>query len=281
MTAAPRRPLLLSLLLIGSGILVLASPVAADAAARTSVDVQSYPKGFFGQVKSPKTACAEGSSVVLVKRKGSANGRGHDVKVARVRTKLHGGRYQWAVATRKSGRFYAHLAERAGCEGAASEVERDMPRGAEIPPCPSDGFCRFDKIHLDIPGGTYCPPFGQSKSECTGGVTSGLIPWCCNESDRIVWSTAPNGSKSVLIDSHFYRGDRSLRWTLDGTLPGSGSADLSKASTKIYARNPQWSGSTPDLPGQPAGSVGGPLYFDFQNGTYGADIYVHGYFQKW
>ncbi|MFN8149821.1 MAG: hypothetical protein U0R24_01675 [Solirubrobacterales bacterium] len=284
-SASTRRTVSVVLSVLAFAVMLAIAPDSdAQEPARSTTTISAYPKGLFGQVKSPRVSCRTGRVVVLYRMRGERPDPKADERIGQARSKRdrsRGKQSLWAVRTKADGKFYAVAQPTGGCQKDASPRTKDMPRGADVPTCPNGKigeFCRFPKMHLDIPSGTYCPSFTVSNANCTGFVSDGAIPWCCMEIDQIAWSS-DGGRRDVLVQSNFTRG-ASLRWQLKGYLNGPGDGALKEGWTRIY-QGVAFGGSTPDLPGMGAGAMGGPLHFDFSNGYWGADIYVDGYFRKW
>ena len=267
-----------------AAMLAIAPDSDAKEPARSTTTISSYPKGMYGQVKSPRPSCRTKRTVVLYRVSGKRPDPNADERIGQARAKrdkARGKQSLWAVRTKADGQFYAVAQPTKGCKKDTSPRAKDMPKGADVPDCPNGkvgDFCRFPKMHLDIPGGTYCPSFTVAKSDCLGFVDTGAIPWCCYENDSIYWASAGSG-RGVLLNSTGGHGE-GLRWEIRGGLNGPGDGDLKQAWTRIM-QGIVFGGSTPDLPGMRAGSMGGPLHFDFSSGYWGADIYVDGYFRKW
>jgi hypothetical protein len=264
--------------------LALLAPLAVAAGAdakppvRSSVTIDAHPQGLFGQVKSPRDGCSRKRTVTVFK---ALKGR-PDRRIGTSRLHRSGGRGVWSVRTKATGSFYAGVAARGRCQKDVSPRAKALPRGGEdAPNCPvKQGFCQFRQIHLDIPAGTYCPSFTHQQSDCSGVVREGLIPWCCRERDSIRWQPFADGKRRFVLFQSFSERGGGKRWELSGYLDGPGDGALKSAQTETYV-GVDFKGSTPDAAGAPAGTMGGPLHFDFQSGFWGADVYVDGYFYRW
>jgi hypothetical protein len=132
-------------------------------------------------------------------------------------------------------------------------------------------------MHIDI--NTYCPGFGNASGDCSGGSTGGPSPWS-PAWGFFVWDP---GSPNRTVEYHATpdSGSRTPQAELFGTVPGPGSAAYS--INKAIAQGsslPDVRWYTPDVAGAGPGSPGGPLYLNFDNGTVGADVYIHGYLYK-
>jgi hypothetical protein len=231
---------------------------------------------------------------VVFRQRGGRRNPAKDRKIARVRSAGKVGAYQWSIRTAGPGRFYAQVASRQGCRGAFSKASvlapariRSAGGEAGYPPCGpyiSEGtatICRFDQLHFDIrfaDVGTCS--FGQPEKGCGGFAVSGLFPWGVTGAQgvrpRIRFSWKPSGTvRSVRFDAGSSY--------LSGTLPSSSSPAFTV--TDGYAEDDRGSPHgdhffTPDIPGQAAGEVGGPLYLNFVNGQgeWGqGTVFIRGY----
>lgn len=276
-----RRPTLGRPALVACAVLLalaLAPSWAVASPGRSGVTIDAYPKGVFGQVTSPRPRCRVGRTVVVLRQMGRHEHPAADRRIGRARTHRLGRRGVWSERTRADGRFYARVLPTRACRRAHSRPTSDMPRGTEVPDCPTaSGFCRFS-IHWDTRLG-YCADFRRDAADCTGYVTQGNIPWCCVENDSVRWE--PSGNRRfVSFFSTWANGPPwGKRWDLTGYLNGPGDGALKEARTRNLVVD--YGGSTPDLAGAGAGTMGGPLHFNFEGGFLGADIYVDGYFLHW
>jgi hypothetical protein len=150
------------------------------------------------------------------------------------------------------------------------------------PNCPAaTEYCWVD-IHFDTVI-SYCPNFTRSSGNCVGRSsgtpafsTSSIFP---PESAYFSWRGS--GNRTVAFDKIAIYGGIVvvLRAEIIGQIPGPGNSNFSVNRAVIVGNNNgPW--YTPNIPGVPAGSVGGPLYFRFRNGVIGADVYFHGYLRR-
>lgn len=262
-----------------------ATPSPADASsapakAVTGVTMVAWPQeGLFGYVTSPNSRCAAGRQVRVWKR----TGRGRKALIGVTRSRPVNGAYRWLVRSDRTGagRYIVRAGPTRKCK-RRQITESIAPRSADqVPNCPTLGdVCKLNRIHLDVPAGTYCPSFSVSRSNCQGFIDSGDVPWCCWQQSTIYWDGSTGGARGVDI---YARGRLAeLGSFFNGTVPGPGSArySVTAAGVPVWTAGPGVRWRTPDLPGVAAGEVGGPIYFNFENGFYGADIYIHGYLYR-
>jgi len=152
---------------------------------------------------------------------------------------------------------------------------------AAAPECPrtDNGYCYVD-VHFDTVI-TYCPSFGRDSGNCVGKSTgtrdfsdskysTGGLPWYTSFS----WDGV---TKRIVTYQVQISGI--VRSMITGEVPGPGSADF-RVSSAYTTDDPAAQFRTENLPGKKAGEVGGPLYLNFENGTIGADVYIHGYLKR-
>jgi hypothetical protein len=146
--------------------------------------------------------------------------------------------------------------------------------------------CKFPhRVHIDITYGDTialpCPGFGDHASGNCHGTSEPSVDQMPPD-----WATgfSPHGH----FDWGQEGGARRVSWDLyssggylTGTLPGPGSANWSISAAGLNGDNgrplpgPKW--VSPNLPGKDPGTLGGPMYMDFENGRWGADVFVWGY----
>jgi hypothetical protein len=268
---------------------------------RTQVSIEAWPKGFFGYVSSPQAArCAAGRWVAVFAQRGRRPNRAKDRRVATVRSARKPGSYQWSTKTRKRGRFYARALSKQGCRVANSNTfsapVSGVPGGgadAGYPPCSayvSEGtttICRFPEIHLELDQQAAFTPcrFGRGEGDCDGASNSGPFPWGNTpfgfgvRKVKFFWDW---GTKRVTFVAYEGDGNTGIAH-LGGTVPNSSSGDFTitdgfAADDRGYPNGDHF--YTPNIPGQGAGEVGGPLFLNFVNGSgtdFGADVYIRGY----
>jgi hypothetical protein len=173
--------------------------------------------------------------------------------------------------------------------GAAAGDEKYPPCGPYVSEGTSD-ICRFEQVYLVLEEEGFLDPcrFGSSNGACSGEGKDAPFPWGKsyngeNTRMRIVWRTDPS-ERAVTIAFSWGRqsGHDEVAW-LSGHVPGAGSDRFTVTSAFAqYESNPDAGDHffTPDLPGQGPGEVGGPLRFNFQNGSgtdIGAKLWVGGY----
>jgi len=281
--------------------------LAATAAAKpvqTKVSIRAYPGGVFGYVSSTDTqACSADRQVRVYEQTGSGRDPKSDRRVGSDLAETSEDRFMWTVDTGESGRFYAGAPAAKGCAAALSgTVEAATTpvlggdQGPQYPVCGpyvSEGtseICQFGQLYLSLEQEgpfSYCR-FGSSSGNCPGDGFDAPYPWGVtfaggHTRSRIYWQ--PEGSvRSVVIVSYagkYPEGDGAAH--LGGHLPSSNSdrftvTDGFAQSDAGYPNGDHF--FTPDLPGQGPGEVGGPLSFNFRNGSgtdAGAQLWVQGY----
>jgi hypothetical protein len=277
----------------------LALMATAGAGARdgsfSRIKIETWPHGLFGYVTSPTPGrCADHRRVALFKQRGKGQHPRRDKRIARVRTRPNHRLHQWSVRTNRKGRFYAKARRTPGCRVAFSKSIHYVPEtgtdpgdgGADYPPCSpyvSEGgtsICKFTLLRFGLE--SKCPSFSSTKGTCEGITDEGLFPW----------GTAADGNPNVQIGFDWNWDDHGVLFFakrpgqsqgvahLGGTMPGPGSANFT--ITDGFAQNDQGYPNgdhfyTPDLPGQAAGEIGGPLnlFFDYHSG--GSNVKIRGY----
>lgn len=276
--------------------------VASAKSVPTKLTIRSYPSGVFGYVESASKNCADKRKVEVFEQSGKRRDPAIDRRVASDRAEISEDSYLWTVKTKRSSRFYARAAAQPGCAAALSGTIRSLTVaegiGADNPDVPicgpyvSEGpseVCRFTEMYLDIEQeGAFNPcRFGSSSGGCPGLANGAPFPWGQGVGGgrvkmQISWGW--NGqSRNLQVVS--YPGDRSgSGWAhLGGTVPNAGSprytiSDAFAQNDKGYPNGDHF--FTPDLPGQGAGEIGGPLTINFQNGSgtdFGAQCWISGY----
>lgn len=278
--------------------------------ANTRVTIQAWPKGLFGYVSSPKPSrCADRRLIAVFKQQGRRQNPASDKRVARVRAAGKPGSYQWSTRRPRSGKFYAKVATKPGCRIAysktvfgASPVFGTSPgltgggAGGSFPPCSpyvSEGtssICRFDLMHLSL---NQIRPFvscsfGRGEGDCPGAALTGPYPWGLSgfgfgkRRVSFFWNWDRNSVTFVAYLGQDGTGGNGIAH-LGGVMPGPGSPEFTVRDG--FAQNDRGYPNgdhfyTPDIPGQAAGEVGGPLHLNFVNGgpgDNGAEVYIYGY----
>ena len=300
------RPRLSSGRLIGAAcclisLVVLAAVVssassAADRRGETRLTIDAWPGGLFGYVKASSARCGEGREVTVFKQRGPERSRRRDVRVGKVEAKRSSDFIRWSLRTHKSGRFYARVGKRAGCEKALSRTIRTRPEAGggtgggdddKYPVCSpfvSEGpttICKIPMLRFGIFTGRGCGGFGETQGTCSGKADEGPYPWGLTPAGfapdvGFDWNQNDRGVLFVA----YKPGQREGNAFLSGTSPAPNSARFT--INDGYAQGDAGYGSgdhfyTPDLPGQDAGEVGGPLYLDFNYSSGGSTVKIHGY----
>lgn len=271
------RKFLIAVSALVLGVLAFSGLAAAapdEAGAR--VTIQGWSGGKLGYVDTQPARCEKNRAVFLFRQFGARRRPGSDRPIGRSITRDWNGHGQWSVKSKASGRFYAKAAKKFGCRSDVSRTITAAPRAAGPAACPStSNSCTFSKLHLD--GQFVCPSFSKDLGICGGPSTGAPLQWSPGLGS-FYWQEFPNmgGKRRVLYRTQRSVFDKDTLAYLDGTMPGPGSADFSvKSGGTIQDPSQIW--YTPDLPGKPAGSEGGPLYVNFVNGTFAADVYIWGY----
>jgi hypothetical protein len=289
----------LSLACIGLSCFVA---TAAAKPAPTQLSIRPFPEGVFGYIGSSNAeSCASGRVIVVYSSTGDEPDPDHDRKVGSARAGKAEG-FQWTRKT-GSGRFYALAAATADCAAALSRTveTRTDPlgtAGAEgayplCGPYASEGsseICRLPQLYMALTREAALHPcrFGNDSGDCEGAARDAPAPWghLVNGADpaaRVLWH--PEGSVRALDLLSYPNGTAqgSAAAYLNGTVPDSGSARFTVSDGFAENEDGYPAGDhffTPDLPGQGAGEVGGPLHLNFKNGDWrdpGAELWVNGY----
>ncbi len=282
-------------LVVAAACLTCFAAAASGKPAPSRLTIESVPSGAFGNVSSPRAACAEGRQVVLFEMRGDERDPARDRRIGSDRAAESEDSLLWSVETRRTGSFYARAKATKGCAAALSRV---LPVAARVageegsdspyPPCGpyvSEGpslICKFTEMYLDLDQEGPLRPcrFGDSSGGCPGRAT-GLFPWGrtgAGDRPRVQISWRPGDRVRILEVASEGSAGR-----LDGTIPNAGSDRFTV--TNAFARNENGGGNgdnffTPNLPGQGPGEVGGPLKLNFQNGRgtdFGAQAWISGY----
>jgi hypothetical protein len=206
------------------------------------------------------------------------------------------GAYQWSIKTQRRGRFYAQALDMEGCPIASSKTiamhvsSVSGNGGASYPPCSpyvSEGpttICHFEQLHLSLDDTRQCA-FGPSDGDCSGHAVAGLYPWGA-------LGTGLGTGRHVQFEWHWGRkvlfvaydptlGNKGIAH-LGGNVPGPKSPDFTVQDGFATNDSGYPNGDhfyTPDIPGQAAGEVGGPLQIKLidSNSSHYAQVYIEGY----
>jgi hypothetical protein len=267
----------------GSGLAQLASPPAA----RSSVTVVVWPRtGLFGYVTSSNPGrCANHRQVIVYKPTESGGLR----RIGSARATLHGGAFQWRLRTNEAGSVVVVMtAGKRGCQTSSKRLTVLLRGKDEIPDCPSTAsVCQLKLIDLDKKTGSL---FSTPMSEVVGvNTVYGPAPWCCWDI-ALISSDNPSTPYNQYPWRFAYLAERyteamgryEITALLRGTLPSSNSDrwTITDATAPAWHLSAGVSWRTPDLPGAPAGSNGGPLYINYQPGTFGFDVFIGGYLYR-
>jgi hypothetical protein len=266
-------------LLAGSVATTSAAAAADSGGARSQVTIDSYSHGVFGYVRSAAPRrCADGRPVKVFVRRAWSRGGSRRVVGKTVARKLAGAdgghRFGWSLAAKRRADMFARVAAKHGC--APARTRGTAPAGsADIPACPSDdsNICRLNELHFDT---GICPNFTSFGGECSGSV-SGPSYWN-TETATLRWSGngLPNNVHIVRLFSNRDRPPTQPGWELYGLISGTGSPNdwpVTDAWNKHCC--PHWRSGGPG--DGPRDTPFGPLYWYFDNGIVGADVYVRGY----
>jgi hypothetical protein len=273
------RKLLMAAALCAAAVAVSASALAATSHRSTShsrVSIRPWPLGVFGYVTSPASRqCGAHRRVVVFRARGKGRDPRRDKRIGVARARRNNGLYQWVERTGMVGRLYAKAPSRGGCAPALSKVLRTAPGagggdtgGNDYPNCSpyvSEGttsICKFgsrdDPLDFFAP---HCGSFTKSDDQCDAKPLGGLFPWA--GSANFGWHGA--GQREVYYFA-YQPGISNDSAHLHGSMGGPNTADYTIDDG--FAQNDQGPGQgdhfyTPDVPGQKAGEVGGPLYLNY------------------
>ncbi len=277
-----------------TGVVAIGSAGAASKPAAAKLSIRGWPGGVFGYLDSSAQKCANGRQVVVFEQRGEARDPGTDPQVGADRATPDEGSYQWSVATAGSGPFYAAVAAKPGCAAALSGAGQALVGGAaagadNYPPCgpyTAEGIgdvCRLEQIHDDysLPVSGWSCDWSDGGSACIGSAT-GPYPWGVtrtNDRSNVQIDWGWNGkSRSITVTTKFANDLANPVAQLIGTLPGPASDRFTITDAWAQTETGRAHFYTPDLPGQGAGEVGGPLRINFENGKFrGADDWIEGY----
>jgi hypothetical protein len=278
----------------GLALVEAGAAVSRTGPAATRVTIGAWPKGLVGYVSSSRPArCAARRFVLVFRQRGGRRNPARDKRIARVRSAGSPGAYQWSVKTNARGRFYAKVAGRRGCRGAYSRTSVLAPArigsggpGADYPPCGpyiSEGtstICKFDQLQFDMRRESAACDFGVIRHSCEAFGVTGPFPWGVagpqGSHPAIRFSWQPSDSvRSIRVDAG--------RSYLSGTVPSSSSPAFTIIDA--YAEDDRGFPSgdhffTPDIPGQAAGEVGGPLYLNYvsdEGRDHRGTVFIRGY----
>jgi hypothetical protein len=274
----------------------VATAVAKPAPTRLSI--RANPDGVNGYVTSPDTkSCSADRKVLVYEQVGKGRDPQDDLRIGADLAKGSGSRYRWTVKTDRPGRQYAMVTATKRCRAALSDtVVTDAPSLeaapviAAYPPCSpyvSEGtseICDLGQLDMTLAnGGGFSEPSGQESGHGRGAP----FPWGqtyygAPSRMRIYWQ--PEGSERSVVMVSFWGssadGDGAAH--LGGHIANSSSNSFT--ITDAFAQNESGYPNgdhfyTPDLPGQAPGEVGGPLNFNFKNGSGGGsgEVLVNGY----
>jgi hypothetical protein len=279
---------LATIVAVACGAMVLTATVTASPSssanppAKSAITIKPWPK-LFGYVKSSKTGCVNNRRVAVFRQKGDKRNSAKDKRVATAVARHYHDTYQWSTGVDARGSFYAKARHEPGCEVAFSKTVRTSPGAGGGPPtCPGsadDVECVFSEVHFDTGGFKSCPNYLKRDSgSCDGSSSGGPGDWdTCASFANFHWN--PGGRL------------RGVAFYVDkcGTFPRVNEAYLegfvNNDALGRYFATDAWGSSNPDahfcspnppIEGQQAGEEGGPLALNFDNGTIGADVYIHG-----
>jgi hypothetical protein len=273
-----------------------ASAVASPAPTRLSI--HANPDGVYGYVTSPAAKpCSADRKVLVYEQVGKGRDPQDDRRVGADLAAAGGARHRWTVKTDRPGPFYAMATGTKRCRAALSDTVapdapnlEESPLTAGYPPCSpyvSEGasdICDLGKLHMSLSGGGR---FGEPSGQQSGTGRGAPFPWGANylgyaSPMRIYWH--PEGSERSVVLVSFWgdsaEGNGAAH--IGGLIANSSSSSFTV--TDAFAQNEAGYPNgehfyTPDLPGQAPGEVGGPLNFNFDNGSGGGtgDVYVSGF----
>lgn len=261
-------------------------------AAGTDLTIQAWPEGVFGYVRSSAPErCASKRQIEVFEQLGARRDPASDRRISSDRAGDGGTAHQWAVRTSRAGRLYAVAPKLSGCAAAESGgLETGALQGAAEPddypacgPYVSEGstyICKFKEMHV---GFQESCSFADGSGNCEGKGKSGLFPWGVraqggNPDVQFFWTW---GNNRVTVVSYRPDQDRIGTAFLSGTMPGPSKDGFSISDAFAQNDRGREIGDhfyTPDLPGQTAGQVGGPLSLSVVATTpFDAQLYISGY----
>jgi hypothetical protein len=279
-------------------------PVAAKGVA-AKVRIEPWPGGLRGTLKSAKPAlCSEGRRVAVFRQAGEVRRPGRDERVGSDLASRAASDYQWSVTSTATGRFYARVEEKRGCEPALSGAVGAEPLaagedsgGRSYPPCgpyvseATTPICRIENLHFDLDRQSYTKScsWGDGGGDCPGRAISGPFPWGLSGPTSRFYASmqwfhdVPASVRRVnFITYQTVQGGPDVA-NIFGFVSNAGSPRFSVTDAVAPGERPAAESDhfyTPELPGQGPGEVGGPLYLNVQNGSglnLGADAWINGY----
>jgi hypothetical protein len=282
-----------ALIVLATVFVALLATAAGPAAAseRSRLTIQSWPKGLFGYVRGTADECGDGRKVSVFEQRGARPKPRTDRRFATVKAGSGAGS-QWVARTSRTGSFYAKARRTKGCSALRSKVLKVRAGtpggagGAGVPACSpyvSEGdsdICRMDQISMKCTGQSI----SQQSGSCGGVAKGGPYPWGVNGEGgddpqaQLVWN---HNDHSISYASYpFGDGFQHQLSYLRGTIPWGGSANFTIADGWAQDDRGGTNGDhffTPDVPGQAAGEIGGPLYLNFVNDGSFKYVYIYGY----
>lgn len=284
---------------------MLVAPLGATAAKPAHVSIGPWGKGVLGIVTGGPAKCREGRRVAVFRESGSRPRPGTDRRIGSSRTESGKGPAIWYLETNAKGSLYAKTRREAGCGSQISHSRSET--GLKAGPGDNDGYppcspyvsegtspiCKLSTVGMRCGG----PSFTRSSDICTtagsasGRVWMGSFPWGLagdgqSSSGRLEWgprspdSSNPDGRNLAMYTFPWQsRMDNPVAY-IKGTLPGPASADFHVSDAWGRGDSGANSGDhffTPNVPGQRAGEIGGPLYLDFQGYFNFNDVLISGY----
>lgn len=293
---------------VAGGLAAAAGASTAGHAAGTGVSIYSWPRGYFGEVTSPRPGtCARDRRVVVLRQRGRYRNPRRDKRIATVRATRTHGLYEWYVNIHGAGSFYAEATRSRGCRAGFSKSARfemgtgngDVRETSSVPICspyvgqgPST-ICKFKDPLLHLQGsekhGLHCSKsFDTAQASCYGFAVSGPFPWGVlggfqrDPYAELDWNW---GTHTVLyVDYDQNPQDYSAPGLahLGGTMPGPSSdaftiKDGFAVDNRGYPNGPHF--FTPDIPGQAPGEEGGPLHFRYEREAPAlvGEAFIYGY----
>jgi hypothetical protein len=280
------RKLFVAMAALACGAMVLTATVAASSGSaanrpvKTQITIKPWPKPF-GYVTSSKASCANGRRVAIFRREGGKQNPSRDTRVATSAARRFHGTYQWSTDIKGGGSFYAKARHQAGCRVAFSKSVRSTAGAGDALSCPGDADslgCVFSEVHFDT-GFKFCSNYlNKASGSCDGYSSEGPADWnTCPSYANFHWNGAARDRGVAFYVDQCGAFPRVTQGYLEGYVNND-------ALGRYFARdawgssNPNAHYCSPDPPiqGQQAGEEGGPLALNFDNGTIGADVYIHG-----
>lgn len=290
------------LLLLGGGADPAGAKLGESGKGAARVSISPWSQGVLGNVSGGPKGCAEGRQVSVYRLDGSDPKPGKDKRVGTERTSTGPGPAVYYVASAVKGRLYAKTQRTEQCDsrisktlarsGLGSGAKEDDPKYPDCSPYVSETgstICQFSQISMTCSGDDFDVTAGicTSKQNGTSSIAnSGSYPWGASgqvqaeSRGRVNWNHNDGGFYYAAFPYGTEHLDNPMA-TLAGKVPNPAGAEFYVSDAWGRGDTGALSGDhlyTPNIPGQAAGTIGGPLYLNFVNRRFDSNrVEIHGY----